>query len=54
MQPLRTRICNMLHCKVSTPSASILMQVVPRQIALLPALLLGWASLAACAILPGR
>ena len=28
-------------------------QVVPRQTALLPALLLGWASLAACAILPG-
>ncbi|CAL5222539.1 g4916 [Coccomyxa viridis] len=28
-------------------------KVVPRQIALLPALLLGWASLAACAILPG-
>lgn len=27
---------------------------MPRQIALLPALLLGWASLAACAILPGR
>ena len=32
---------------------SACVQVVPHQLALLPALLLGWASLAACAILPG-
>ncbi|CAK0749293.1 hypothetical protein CVIRNUC_001899 [Coccomyxa viridis] len=38
---------------IARGSPSEACKIVPRQIALLPALLLGWASLAACAILPG-